>query len=232
MNIHDVDKVELPKTCWLTAIFKRQHELREKYIEIEIKNGFRAEKIWPVNLHDRFAQHELKDFAWRFTEELGEAHECLQDHKNDSMWYKIDDIYHYREELIDAFHFLTEFTLLVGLNPNDIVPLIMEPDELNPSARLNTLLCQVKGMATTPRELYEMGFHVVVQMGLVCNYLKNKPWKQSHMMTDEARMKRKLVGTWGAFFMLLRRAGFTSRDVYETYFKKSEVNKFRQRSKY
>lgn len=139
MNIHDVQDVQVSEgEDMLVSIFAKQRELMRKYEEIEQKNGLLTTSDVPVNLHDRFGQQRLKDFAWRVTEEIGEAMNCL----------------------------------------------------------------------------------------------KNKPWKQTHMQTDEAHYKEELIDALHFFVELLILSGFTPHDVYNFYFKKNEVNKFRQESKY
>lgn len=219
---------EYPKTCWLEAIFARQLELREKYHKIEAANGFKQPDSIPVNLHDRFAQAIIKDMAWRFTEELGEAHECLEPYRDGTnIWKNCPEIPHFREELIDALHFLTELSILVDLKPDQLAACGHEA-----SARLDDLLLyEIEGEIIVD-DLHQKAFETVMFMGLACNQLKNKPWKQTHQMTDEQRFKVLILKVWENFFALLSMAGFDSATVFDLYTRKSEVNKFRQRSNY
>lgn len=73
---------------------------------------------------------------------------------------------------------------------------------------------------------------IVYHLNIARNYLKNKPWKQSQMMTNEAAFQEELVKAFikliGYFFKL----GLTSEDIYYLYFKKQRVNKFRIHSNY
>lgn len=229
MNVNDVKDFEYPKTCWLEAIFTRQNELREKYHKIEEANGFKQPSSIPVNLHDRFMQHIIKDMAWRFTEELGEAHECLEMYRDGTnIWRNCPEILHFQEELIDALHFLTELSILVDVTPADIANPGIEP-----SSRLDDLLLhEVTLSEVIVDDLHQKAFETVMFMGLACNQLKNKPWKQTHQMTDELRFKRLIEKVWEQFGQLLYMAGFDSAMVFDLYTRKSEVNKFRQRSKY
>lgn len=74
---------------------------------------------------------------------------------------------------------------------------------------------------------------VVYHLNIARNYLKNKPWKQSQMMTNELAFQEELVKAFikliGYFYTL----GLTDKeDIYILYFKKQRVNKFRINSKY
>ena len=92
----------------LEAIFNRQKELMAKYHHIEKRSGLLQTEDCPVNLDDKRGQARLKDFSWRVIEEVGEA----LDARDNSM--------HFCEELIDGLHFLTELTILAGIEPKDL----------------------------------------------------------------------------------------------------------------
>jgi hypothetical protein len=64
------------------------------------------------------------------------------------------------------------------------------------------------------------------------NCLKNKAWKQCMMETDIDHYQEELVDALHFFIELLIQSGFTPEKLFDIYFKKSEVNKFRQRSNY
>lgn len=237
MNIHDVEKVEYPATCWLEAIFARQTELLHKYHGIEKANGLLQTEDLPVNINDRFGQARIKDFAWRFTEELGESLECLQQYTEHEQWSNSPEVTHFREELADALHFLTELSIMVDLKPDGLVPSSGDhtPDG-RPDYRLMVLLGDSDGRLVLPRvsrrDLEATAFQAIMELALACNTLKNKPWKQTQLITDAARFREHLKGCWFMFGQLLYFAGYDARAVYDMYFRKSEVNKFRQRSKY
>lgn len=196
MNIHDVtDEIEIPENI-VAAIFDRQTQLMLKYHGIEEKNGLLQTPDIPVNLHDRFGQARLKDFAWRMTEEFTEATECVS-----------YDNFHYLEELVDALHFFVEFCLHAGYYPK---------------AKIEDI------PITVDTEPYD----VIQEVGLACNCLKNKPWKQTHMMTDIDKFYYHVERAWICFIQLFASKLIDKEMLYCLYFKKSEVNKFRQRSQY
>jgi dimeric dUTPase (all-alpha-NTP-PPase superfamily) len=237
MNVNDVPEFTYPKSCWMEGIFARQLELRGKYHHIEEANGFRQPSSIPVNLHDRFDQAVIKDLAWRFTEELAEAHECLLPYYADgAMWYDKPEVHHYREELMDGLHFLTELTLLAGAGAQDLYP--TADADFRPSVRMNRWLRldeELKRETSCPSGvdwLQECAFRVIIPLGVMCNTLKNKPWKNTHQLTDVAAFQSNLRKVWAEFGFLLRESGFTAEGVYDLYIRKNEVNKFRQRSNY
>ena len=221
VNIHDV---EINKNDWagdkLEAIFKRQGELMQKYHDIEAANGLLQTPDCPVDLHDRFGQARLKDFAWRATEELGEALDAM-----DKFLRGDHGIEHCNEELADALHFLTEFTILAGLGPKDIIGVgDGEADGLD--------LLFHRVMLEPSSEMARLIGVFVKHMGMTCNCFKNKPWKQSHMLTDTQEFYMNLLQAWVAFIKICKAVKLNAESLTEYYFGKSEVNRFRQRSNY
>lgn len=114
----------------LDMIFRKQMYLMEKYHEIEKKNGCLITADVPVDLHSHVGQHRLKDFAWRITEELGEAMNCLKN-KPWKVTPMATDIQHYKEEISDAFHFYVELCILSGIGPRELFELYMKKSEVN-----------------------------------------------------------------------------------------------------
>jgi len=66
----------------------------------------------------------------------------------------------------------------------------------------------------------------------MCNTLKNKPWKQSQMKTDKNEFYSLLKTVWLYYIVILDKAKLSEEGIVEIYLKKSQVNKFRQRSGY
>lgn len=203
----------------LKAIFDRQKSLMSKYHDIEAKSGLLQTPDCPVNLDDKRGQARIKDFSWRVTEELGEALDARN--QND----------HYQEELIDGLHFLTELTILAGKDYDTLLDGVFSP--YCPD-RLRQLVGDAKDLM-----LYygsdRLDFWVtrfIENIGMMCNCLKNKPWKQSMMKTDREAFYTKLNDTWCSYITILVVSGMTAEDIANTYLKKSQVNQFRQRSNY
>lgn len=204
----------------LKAIFDRQKSLMSKYHDIEAKSGLLQTPDCPVNLDDKRGQARIKDFSWRVTEELGEALDAKNKNQND----------HYQEELIDGLHFLTELTILAGKDYDTLM------DGVSPYCpdRLRQLVEDAEDLMLY-YESDRLDFWVtqfIENIGMMCNCLKNKPWKQSMMKTDREAFHIKLNDTWCSYITILVASGMTAEDIANIYLKKSQVNQFRQRSNY
>lgn len=191
----------------LQAIFNRQRELMTKYHDIELKSGLMQTEDCPVNLDDKRGQARIKDFSWRITEEIGEALDALYEEGGES------GLLHFHEELIDGLHFLTEMTILTGIDTSNWT--------------LDNLLKK-----SSRQPLTELISRFIQVLGMMCNCLKNKPWKQTMMKTNRENFYNHLQQVWEVYISILASQGFTEEDITDIYFKKSQVNKFRQRSNY
>lgn len=204
----------------LKAIFDRQKSLMGKYHDIELKSGLLQTEDCPVNLDDKRGQARIKDFSWRVTEELGEA---LDARTNKD---------HYQEELIDGLHFLTELTILAGKDYNTILPNDTPPFRED---HLEDLVEGDKYLLQERPELHSLEVLVsrfIEQLAMMCNCLKNKPWKQSMMKTDREAFYHRLSKVWCYYICILVVSGMEAEDIANVYLKKSQVNKFRIRSAY
>lgn len=218
MNINHA-KHEKVQGDLLKAIFDRQKSLMTKYHDIELKSGLLQTEDCPINLDDRRGQARIKDFSWRVTEELGEALDARNTQE------------HYQEELIDGLHFLTELTILAGKDYDTILP----PNV--PGYHEDHLLDLVEN-AKVIRDFYRPGTleawvaRFIEQLAMMCNCLKNKPWKQSMMKTDQEAFYHRLGEAWVCYITILVISGMNGQDIADVYLRKSQVNQFRQRSNY
>lgn len=202
----------------LQAIFTRQKSLMDKYHDIELRSGLLQTEDCPVNLDDKRGQARIKDFSWRVTEELGEALDAKATKD------------HYQEELIDGLHFLTELTILAGKDYHNILP---EGTALYHNDRLEDLVENAKGCISWKGDNLEYWVSKFIEnLGMMCNCLKNKPWKQSMMKTDQNAFYGRLAEVWVLYITLLVVSGMDADSIATTYLKKSQVNKFRIRSAY
>lgn len=129
MNVNDA-KEEKVDGDLLRAIFDRQKSLMEKYHVIEKGNGLLQTEDCPVNLNDAKGQARLKDFAWRITEEIGEAMNCLKN----KPWKQTQietDVAHYQEELIDGLHFYVELLILSGFDADSAAQMYFKKSQVN-----------------------------------------------------------------------------------------------------
>ena len=210
MNITHAKKETTNKES-LRAIFDRQKELMEKYHDIEFKSGLMQTEDCPVNLDDKRGQARIKDFSWRITEEVGEALDAITNESGESA------LLHFHEELVDGLHFLTEMTILTGYDLPEYTTLkdLIEEGSYRDCYTLNDLVSD----------------HVMY-LGMMCNCLKNKPWKQSMMKTNKENFYKHLKLVWSNYIAILTSQDLTEEEITDLYLRKSQVNQFRQRSNY
>lgn len=236
MNVNDIKEEVVPTPTsdkdMLDLIFERQHSLAVKYLPIEKENGLLQTDIFPGNLDDRASQARMKDFAWRTQEELYEATESLAKKEQDHT--------HFIEEMIDAIHFYTELCLFCGYSSKDVGDFFghTEGDKFE---YISSLALKLNEMTEGPMGRGDKNYPIPAliymsigqPIGDAMNKLKNKPWKQTHMVTDKEAFKGSLLCAWIGFFRVLQNVyGLSAKEIFAMYFKKSEVNKFRIQSKY
>ena len=78
----------------------------------------------------------------------------------------------------------------------------------------------------------KLAWEVTYHLSVARNFLKNKPWKQTGVMTDEKALQEEIVIAFIEYLGYLKYCGFTAQSVYVLRFKKHLVNCFRQRSQY
>lgn len=82
------------------------------------------------------------------------------------------------------------------------------------------------------RYIKDGAYRAVEELSEATNCLKNKPWKTTPVLTDRDHFFEELADFLHFTIRMFIICGLTAEDVYKLYFKKSEVNKFRQRSDY
>lgn len=223
MNINDVKSPDSVEGDKLEIIFAEQRKLMEKYHDIENASGLLQTPDIPVDLHNALGQARLKDFAWRITEELCEALDAIS-HGGPG-----GD--HAREEIADAFHFLVEFAILVGITSSSAYYFHTEID--NPNLDKLDILFEARTSITTKPpnpSLHVMSF--IRSLGMTCHTLKNKPWKQTQILTDIDEFYQRFLEVIKQFIDICIAFGLNSDSLFDLYFRKNRVNQFRQRSKY
>lgn len=73
---------------------------------------------------------------------------------------------------------------------------------------------------------------VTYKLQIARNCLKNKPWKQTQMQTDEAAFKNNVIEATIYMFAFFDFVGMDKASLYHIYYRKNRVNKFRIKSKY
>ena len=211
MNINDVDDSKVPEVIELKWFFDQQEELLRKYIPIEV--GHIATTDCPVNIDSQEGQIRLKEEMWRVTEELMEAYEEFMKYGNTE---------HFKEELIDGLHFLLELLILAGIH-SAIIERYLEGQNFKDAYN------------DIPKygELNSWYIHKPIYfLGMSGNCLKQKPWKQTHQLTDKDKLANNLFWAFETYLMCCHHFEITPDMLFQLYFKKNAVNQFRIRSKY
>lgn len=110
-----------------------------------------------------------------------------------------------------------------------------DSDNLNVSPLSDEVLysCGRRYNQFDTQSLYKkMLWDVTHHLNIARNFLKNKPWKQSQMMTNEEAFQESLVKGFIAMMGLFYAMGLDYKSIYITYFRKNLTNQFRIRSKY
>lgn len=159
---------------------------------------------WPLNVNTREGQKWFKDFLWRTTEEIAESYEAFLN----------GDQTHTIEELADALHFFVELLILAGFDAK------WASDQLWNDA------------GEVPEKAATAYLNAHYWLGMVGNTLKNKPWKQTEMLTDEKKFEQMLSNSFVALITVFYAHGADDNVIHSFYTRKNQVNQFRQRSNY
>lgn len=207
MNINDIENIPHPKPeDYLHVIWERQTSLLDKYKEIE------GIPDYPFDIDSAEHQIWIKDFLWRVVEEIMEACEANREAGLGS------SLAHTIEELADALHFIVGTMILCGVEPS--------------SWDLGIIAHDAEFFNDEMTTLEEAAFAVCYEAGLTGNTLKNKRWKQTSMQTDIHKFTELLQATFKRVIGTFITMGVSVEEIFIYYFKKSEVNKFRQRTNY
>lgn len=192
----------------LTEVFTHQRELIRRFDEIERMNGLLQHDAIPVFIDDIHGQKRLREFAWRFVEEMCEAHGAWDQYIMSQEENESEKLEAFRIELSDCFHFLVGLCILSGITPSMLI---------NESPYHET-------------EEDDVSRHLlpVLYVGWAMNQLKTRPWKIAQRKTD-VREYRAAIRR--AFFAFIDTAGIyydiNFNDLYDTYLKKMRINQQR-----
>lgn len=222
MNIDDVTEVKLPDGSRFEAIFNYQHELMKKYGPIERRNGCIIPDP-PYDIDNHFVQARIRDMFWRATEEIAEALEEVPGtlRKWRDVWDDDSAVRHVLEELSDTLHFMVEASTYANFDAH-----VLDTQSIWGGVVSRSYPPLNKFTLRTACADY------VFELGLAANCLKNKPWKQSQMVTDRDAFNARLEGAWANLLIIFALFGMSIDEVYVLYAKKNIVNQFRQRSNY
>ena len=213
----------------LEMIFARQEELFQKYHPIEKANGIgHGAMTGPFDIDDPRCQYLCKDFSWRVAEEMAESTEA---------W---GNQLHIQEEAADALHFLVELYLINGLSARDVFEASCHFPQGDAVIDSLDMLGHIFAVAGTPdygcqaesARMQIAAYGVVEKLGWAMNCLKNKPWKQTHVLTDVKKYRLILSSVLLNWVIYAKTISMTAEITYDLYFRKSNVNSFRIGSNY
>lgn len=211
MDIRDIKDDEIPQLVEGDNIFFKIWDLQVKLVE-----GYqKVEGLpdYPISLNTRKNQNMIKDFIGRVVEELAEAYEAYHIHGNMDLW---------KEELIDALHFLMEIFIYVWGDKEKAIEGCLQKD-----------LCQVLVGDVMPGESDEAPYwNVVFHLNMARNHLRNKDWKQTQVLPKEDDFYRELHRSIYALNWIFSRYQIAPEEIWITYCKKNLINWFRINSKY
>jgi len=228
MNVTDF---EPPDYCELSAIplmWNRQVDLEAKYAEIESRNGFAHDEEGSIDLHR--VQDNMKHAAWCITEELCEMAEA---------YHKGGNNVHVYEEYADAM----AFTLMLMIQASSHTSI---RDYINRHILSTQLkIIHQNSYMGVDQTIDTHIIRVVYSLGMTMHKLKSKRWKATPVETDIQEFNNELISVWNNMLSLWlyidivicgNNQSYTydaiAEKLFNYYFRKSEVNKFRQRSNY
>lgn len=201
----------------LQEIWDNQRELMIKYEKIEKENGLLQTDKIPVDINSREGQARIRDFCWRITEETYEA----------LVAYYQEGKLAFMEEVADILHFLSELSIISGLEIIDF------PQADNRKLdTLDLLFLKAFEYHNKTEHIEKSALDFLMELGEAAHSLKNKPWKKSLTDTNKFNYISSLIWAWEDFIKFASAAGFDSSLLYKAYFNKNLINQERQNSGY
>jgi hypothetical protein len=259
MDIRDFKEEVIYPRCGLTEIFKLQKVLIDHYVSIEGLPQYPIDinTRYSQKLIKDFEGRVIEELG-----EAWESYEIMMDLKDKGLPNAslIPHLQNFNEEVADAMHFWAELVIFCGLENNllnrwlppsssDSLSNYLLAGEFTLDFELHKPLPSYKVIpddelvdeflrggrklgTSIKRVLKELLWDTVYHLQISRNTLKNKPWKQTEMMTDESLFESELMKATISMFQFFYFAGFSKESLYTIYFKKNLVNQFRIGSKY
>lgn len=174
----------------------------------------------------------LKEFLLeRVVEEITEAGAAI----------KANHIEHFKEELIDVFNFLLETKIILGEKYKIDGDIVGNPvrDYLEKDWYMKDTPTDINKEELDEEEIqfrlthiYMKLFHLVENIGLLTNLLKQRPWRESQYPVDVLTFRERWNDIWVNFWLSLSFIGFGFEEFKQIWSKKYQVNKFRIDSNY
>lgn len=123
------------------------------------------------------------------------------------------------EELADVLHFLTEFSILAGYDPNLIPPGEEGYDRLDV-----VLQASVEDPFVFPDAITNARFCSLAALR-IADVIKNKPWKQTvKTERNEEDFASRVKAMWYWFGATVRTEGITAQEIFDQFVRKEGIN--------
>lgn len=262
MDVRDVNiEVIYPGESSLKDLFTLQKVLLDHYVKIEglpkypIDVNTKSSQILIKDFSGRIIE-ELGEGYESYVEMLDMYHKGIPESA------MILFLQNFNEEIADALHFFLELLIYSGFEEKSIASwmgISEDKDLLKESLEMSGFLINSEQMfkkfpckkvindkdvtniflqggrnlsSGIQDEFRKLLWDITYWLQLLRNTLKNKPWKQTEMMTDTNLYELYMSNAYTALFKFLYFAGFTEESIFEIYYKKNKVNQFRIKSKY
>lgn len=261
MDIRDIkEEVVYPLGKGLTEMYRLQKVLLDSYIKIEGLPQYPVNVNLKVSqsLIKDFVGRVIEELGEGY-ESYDELMEMFS--KGDSRSSMMPFLQNFNEECADALHFWLELLIYSGIEEEDIrkyceaepeddtLDLLLRRGAQMAKAVLGKVYCPgykvINGPITDEfmrggnqlgierdQKMCQLLWRSTYKFQIARNCLKNKPWKQTQMMTDEVTYRVKLMEGTLFMFGFFAFVGMTARSIYHIYYKKNKINEFRIRSKY
>jgi dimeric dUTPase (all-alpha-NTP-PPase superfamily) len=206
----------------LAEILQRQEEYLKSLAPIYLSHS--REISWhavpfPWPIDGRVAQEGFRLLAWRCTEEVIEAIELHYNHADSVTEYTEK----FNEEIADAFHFLIELTLALGIGEQELISGIEGVHKFNSTNDYlsSTFKFVGNGGGETIPQRWGM---FVFQLGLAMHELRQRPWRTDDRPTNRQRLVARMNAAFITFICACRRSDISADDLYRSYFAKNAIN--------
>lgn len=261
MDIRNIkEEVIYPGPHALEAMFDLQLVLVDHYTKIESLPEYPVDINTKVgqDLIKDFSARIIEEFGEGFESYLLmlEMFRSGTDEKQ-----MITDLQNFNEEIADAIHFWLELLIFSGYGVDDMAHWVngakvglleywltraeeVLREELFKKRypgrwvikdhQLKDEFLRGGRMISTERKDVMRGllWDITYWFQVARNTLKNKPWKQTGVMTDKNQYEKGIAEATFAMFKFFAFTGFTAISLHHIYYKKNKVNQFRIKSKY
>lgn len=116
-------------------------------------------------------------------------------------------------------------------NP-DWATILGEVDFKNMALPTGRVLNRVFSMDNTMYLFPYLAWESTYRLQMARNALKNKPWKQSEMVSDGKVLETNVIKSFIYYLALCQLLGLNEENIYYLYCRKNHINQFRVKSKY